>query len=583
MGRREENADGLVETHWTAPVVLVVAAALVVASVAFFCVRRVTVARRLMGTEIEDLLQVEELEAKAQLSARIVREYLLTARPELLDELSVNDSVVLDLLRRAAARPDSGPSAATALAEEARLEGLWSEILRVPGRWPPDREGLRRFETDVVPAHSRLDASIAAMHQGHAASFRAAGIALARAERQAIWALWATTAVALAVGSALVLLLRRSVEDLRSSERRFRTIFERAPVGIAHVGLDGRWLRLNARYRDILGYAENELRRLTTRDVTHPDDVGKDARQLERLLAGEIPGYAVEKRFVRKDGEEALVDFTASLVRDGSGRPWYLVTAVEDIGARKEIERQLREAVRDRDELMQMASHELRTPLTTLRLQVESLRAAAERGTDSQKAIAKSDAALRQVARVDALVDGLLDVARLDDSSFTLRLERADLVSVLRQTIDNLRPLAAREGVELTVDAPEALLAAFDRRRVDQALAALVSNAVKYGPGRPVDVRLEAVGGFARITVRDRGIGVDATERERIFGRFERAVSARHYGGLGLGLFITRRIAEAHGGRVSVEAAPEQGSTFVIELPLGSAEAGESLASGAGI
>ncbi len=582
----DEDANGSVRPRWTVAVPAGAAVAvLVVASVAYLSFRRVAAARQLVGTEIEALLEVEQIEAKAQLCTRIVRRYLFTGRSESLTDLRVQAGAVRDLLRNAAARPDTAERAAVAVAldEEARLEAAWAEILAAPEGERPDPALVRRFEDEVVPAGWRLDDAMAEVRRIRADSFRAARDALFRAEKHALWTLLATTSAALAVGSVLLLLLLRSLEALRASEHRFRTTFEHAPVGIAHVGIDGRWLRLNARYREILGYREEELRQLTSREVTHPQDVKKEARQVERLLAGEIGGYALEKRYLRKDGEVAWVDITASLVRDRAGRPSYFITAAEDIGGRREIERQLREAVRARDELMQVASHELRTPLTTLQLQVESLRAAVARGGEQSKAAAKADAALRQVARVDALVDGLLDVARLDDASFALRPERGDLAAALRQTVERFRPLAAREGVELRLDAPETLIAAFDRRRVDQAVAALVSNAVKYGPGKPVDVRVEAVQGLARISVRDRGIGVDATERERIFGRFERAVSARHYGGLGLGLFITRRIAEAHGGRVRVEGAPEQGSVFVLELPLGGSVPDDAMAGGGGI
>jgi PAS domain S-box-containing protein len=584
MERRNEDADGPVRPRWTVPVAAVaVAAVLVVASVAYLSFRHVAAARRRVGDEIEALLEIERVETKTQLGTLIVRDYLVTGRAEAVADLRAHAGVVRDLLRRAAARPDTAAAAAVALDAQVKLEALWWELLGAPVRGRPDRNGVQRFEAEVIPAGWRLDAAVAEVQRIRASSFRDARAVLAGAEKRALWALVATTLAMLVVGLALLLMLRRSLQELRAGEHRFRTIFEHAPVGIAHVGLDGRWLRLNARYRDILGYPEEELRQLTSRDVTHPEDAEKDARQVERLLAGEIGGYALEKRYLRKDGDAAWVDFTASLVRDRSGRPWYFITAAEDIGDRKEIERQLREAVRARDELMQVASHELRTPLTTLQLQVESLRTAVARGAEPAKATAKADSALRQVARVDALVDGLLDVARLDDASFDLRSERGDLAGALRQTVENLRPIAAREGVELRLDAPEQLVTAFDRKRVDQAVAALISNAVKYGPGKPVDVRVEAVHGLARITVRDRGIGVDATERERIFGRFERAVSARHYGGLGLGLFITRRIAQAHGGTVRVESAPEQGSVFVLELPLGGAEGDGTVASGAGI
>jgi signal transduction histidine kinase len=108
----------------------------------------------------------------------------------------------------------------------------------------------------------------------------------------------------------------------------------------------------------------------------------------------------------------------------------------------------------------------------------------------------------------------------------------------------------------------------WDRLRLEQVVTNLLSNALKYGPGKPIQVRLEAAGELARLTVRDEGIGIEPECLSRIFEKFERAVSGRHYGGLGLGLYITRQIVSALGGRVAVESRPQQGAVFTVELPL---------------
>jgi signal transduction histidine kinase len=111
------------------------------------------------------------------------------------------------------------------------------------------------------------------------------------------------------------------------------------------------------------------------------------------------------------------------------------------------------------------------------------------------------------------------------------------------------------------------VLGRWDRSRVDQALTNLLSNALKYGAGSPVDIALADLGDRATIAVRDRGIGIAPEDRERVFGRFERAVSSSHYGGLGLGLYITQEIARAHGGSIVIESEPGAGATFILTLP----------------
>jgi PAS domain S-box-containing protein len=135
---------------------------------------------------------------------------------------------------------------------------------------------------------------------------------------------------------------QRNEAELRSAEARFRATFEQAAVGIAHVAPDGRWLQVNNRLCDIVGYARGELLELTFQQITHPDDIAKDLGQAKRLLDGAIPYYALEKRYLRKDGRTVWINLTVSLVRNGAGKPDYLVKVVEDIGARKAAEQALR-------------------------------------------------------------------------------------------------------------------------------------------------------------------------------------------------------------------------------------------------
>jgi PAS domain S-box-containing protein len=394
--------------------------------------------------------------------------------------------------------------------------------------------------------------------------------------RAAAVARTATRALLLAAGVALVLAIamaavaRRSLRALAKSEARYRGTFERAAIGIAHVAPDGRWLRANPRFQEIVGYSEPELRLRTSEGVTHPEDVAGERALAGRLLRGELEVYSLEKRYVRKDGSYTWVQLTVAPVRDATDRLRYLVAAAEAIDQRKHAEEDLREAVRARDEFLHIASHELRTPLTSLRLQLESLRGALGRAEvlPRERLHAKAESALRASERLGTLVDELLDVSRIAEGAVVVAPEEGDLVAAVREVAERMAPDAARAGSEVHVLAPEALRARFDPARLEQALTHLVANALKYGAGKPVDLVVQRQGAAARLLVRDRGIGIDPAERERIFGRFERAVSSRHYGGLGLGLFVARRLVEAHGGTIAVDSSPGEGSTFAIELPL---------------
>jgi signal transduction histidine kinase len=134
------------------------------------------------------------------------------------------------------------------------------------------------------------------------------------------------------------------------------------------------------------------------------------------------------------------------------------------------------------------------------------------------------------------------------------------------EIIDRFCEQASATGCDIRYDSV-VVTGLWDRLRLDQVFTNLLSNALKYGRGKPVHVRVEAEGDRARLTVRDRGIGISLDDQARIFGRFERAVSERNFGGLGLGLWIAKQIIDRHGGTIAVDSEPGEGSTFIVELP----------------
>ncbi|MCP3059074.1 CHASE domain-containing protein [Myxococcus sp. K38C18041901] len=226
-------------------------------------------------------------------------------------------------------------------------------------------------------------------------------------------------------------------------------------------------------------------------------------------------------------------------------------------------------AVRVRDEFLSVAAHELRTPITSLKLQLQLLfRQLRQPGPlDTERLERGVETCERQTTRLTKLVDSLLDVARLSSGRMELQLEDVELGELVRELARRFEMEAQSAGVRLEVDAPEPMTGRWDRLRLEQVLTNLMSNALKYGHGAPVDVRVLGDVELARVEVRDRGIGIAPEDAARVFDRFERAVSSRHYGGLGLGLFITRQLVEAHGGRIFLESHPGEGTTFIVHLP----------------
>jgi PAS domain S-box-containing protein len=222
-----------------------------------------------------------------------------------------------------------------------------------------------------------------------------------------------------------------------------------------------------------------------------------------------------------------------------------------------------RAAVRVREDFLSVAGHELRTPLTSLKLQLQLL----ERTRPPHLGAPRLQAMGRQVERLESLVASLLDVGRLSEGRLSLELGEVELCALTREVLERLADVFERAGCEVRLEAPEPVRGRWDAQRLDQVLVNLFTNAAKYGAGRPVHVRVEAVGAFARLTVRDEGIGIEPEALPRLFGRFERAVSDRQYGGLGLGLYISRQLVEAMGGHVYVDSRLGEGATFTVELP----------------
>ncbi|WP_437574029.1 AAA family ATPase [Sorangium sp. So ce887] len=233
-------------------------------------------------------------------------------------------------------------------------------------------------------------------------------------------------------------------------------------------------------------------------------------------------------------------------------------------------------AIERRDEFLLVASHELKTPLTSLKMQAHLIERLLRRYQRAEIAPERIDAALqvlnRQIARLAHLVNELLDVTRLSAGRLTLVRTPVDLAALTREVVERMRQQLAdaRCGVQLELDEP--VVGRWDPSRVEQVLINLLSNAMKYGAGGPIHVVVRGQSERATLVVRDHGMGIAEADQARIFERFERAVSVRNFGGLGLGLYIVRSIVTSHGGTIRVESEPGAGATFIVELPLDAAE-----------
>lgn len=228
------------------------------------------------------------------------------------------------------------------------------------------------------------------------------------------------------------------------------------------------------------------------------------------------------------------------------------------------------DAVRARDRFLSICSHELKTPITSLKLQAQITKRHFKKSgrldpRQVSEMVDNMDQQLNQLAR---LVEDMLDTARIETGRFSLNMEELDLSELVKEVVARFSPQARNAGVEVGVTADVPAFVCADPDRITQVIMNLLSNALKYGDGKPIGVNASIERGRAKVSVRDQGMGIADKDRGRIFDRFERVVSHQNISGMGLGLFISRQIMEAHKGEIHVESMLGGGSIFTIELPI---------------
>ena len=340
----------------------------------------------------------------------------------------------------------------------------------------------------------------------------------------------------------------------------------------------GEMVYVNQGAARLLGYTHHELMQLQPLTVM-PELANED---LGSLLAPLADGRAAFETSCRhKDGSQVAVELSLQQVDSVASDEGRIIAIARDIRERRQSEemreflyRKALDAVQVRDEFLSVASHELRTPLTSLHLQVESLIRLIKRGSEKGRELepgvvsGKLDVAARQVMRLIRLIDELLDVSRITTGQFRVEKEPVDLAAMARDVAARFADDAQKAGCPVIVEASEApVLGQWDRVRLEQVVTNLFTNALKFGAGKPVEIHVEADTEAATLTVRDHGIGIPEDAQARIFERFERAPTARGFGGLGLGLYIAQRIVDAHGGRIRLHSEAGKGAAFRVELP----------------
>ena len=339
----------------------------------------------------------------------------------------------------------------------------------------------------------------------------------------------------------------------------------------------GHVLSWNRGAQEIKGYTPAEIigRHISIFYEPQEAAAGKPQRLLEiAVREGRVEDVGWR---VRKDGTRFWADVIISPVREPDGSLAGFAKVTRDLTMRLALdEERLRAAraeqgIQDRDEFLSVAAHELRTPLTALQLKLQGLeRLVAARRAELPRpevATVRIHDALRQTTRLTDLVERLLDFSRMTAGRIDMNLELVELSGLVQDAIGHLRSAFATSLADIRVNADGEYRGWWDRVRVREVVVNLLHNAIKYGSGGPVHITIDARDHEVGLRVSDCGIGIDASDHERIFDPYERAVPVQHFPGLGLGLYVSRRIVEALGGTLSVTSQLGQGASFLVTLP----------------
>ncbi|MFY2563468.1 sensor histidine kinase [Corallococcus terminator] len=354
------------------------------------------------------------------------------------------------------------------------------------------------------------------------------------------------------------------------------TFLNHAPVGLAFINRELRYLRINEALASLHGRRRDEELGRTVQEM-NPNMSSTFAPLMLQVMETGIPLSDMEMSGHVPATPDKLRHWRVSYypVRTPSGGIVGLGAVVVEVTAehrarqeREELLKEAQEAISVRDDFLSIAAHELKTPLTPLKLHLQMMKQQAAAGHAPKPH--HVDKALAQVTRLSVLIHDLLDATRIEAGRLELRREPVELQSLAREVLAEVRPLGHQHTLEYEAP-PEPLVVKGDRGRLAQVLTNLLENAFKYSPsGGVVRLTLERDGTQARISVKDTGIGIPEDQRQHLFQRFFRARNApiSGFGGLGLGLYICRDIVERHGGHIQVDTEVGQGSTFHVTLPL---------------
>lgn len=384
--------------------------------------------------------------------------------------------------------------------------------------------------------------------------------------------------------------LRKAAErELLVNKERFKNSFIHASHGIALVGLDGKWLKVNKALCALLCRSEEALLELTFQEVTHPEDLEKDLTLLNQTLSGEIENYDMEKRYFAGNGELVWVLLSVSLVRDDTGQPQYFIAQIQDITARKHAELQLENKAQElisanhraieasvaKGQFLANMSHEIRTPLTGIIGFSESLLVDELSQAEQKTAL---ETVMKNGQHLLGIINDILDLSKIEAGKLDIEILPVDLAELVSDVANLMQHKADEKGLVLgfSYAFPVPSIIKTDSIRLKQILINLIGNAIKFTSegGVSININFDEVAKSLSFEVLDTGPGLSPEQIERLFKSFSQADASttRNFGGTGLGLVISQELALRLGGEICVKSEIGKGSIFTVTIAIGDIE-----------
>jgi PAS domain S-box-containing protein len=360
---------------------------------------------------------------------------------------------------------------------------------------------------------------------------------------------------------------------LKKSQESLSFVLNSVEMGTWEVNLKDNTIACSTKTLNMLTIEEDKWdgRIATFLEKIYPEDADQVIKASAEAIKSKSV-YEMEFRVVDQMGKTRWL-MSRGLASEFSreSEPTRFAGIVYDITERKEREVELRDAIKARDQFLSIASHELKTPLTSLQLQIQLKQRELERNFPESFTKEKLAAGFNQqysfVHRITHLVDDILDVSRIADGHISMNYSHFDLSSMVKEVIESFEATAESKGVKIILGQANEIDGNWDRYRLEQIVLNLLTNAVRYGNHSDIMVKVLLDGMNARIVVKDEGRGIKEEDQRRVFGRFERAVNENEVSGLGLGLFISKEIAKAHGGNLLLKSEFGHGAEFTLLLP----------------